>query len=293
MNHVDRVGNVIKTNRRHAPNVLDISGCRYLDLHDNDFDALSSKVKTSSNIVFLYRNWYIIDGKMYYFKGDYIFNELFFSELSKAMGVKCVDFSLAKDNDNFGIISKSFKSQNKRYYTFHEFCKKIGIDSSTNCLSSFPKSVMSKYPSNMVNSLMDDIYKLESFDFFTGQYDRWNNNVYLEENKRNLRLSPLFDNGCAFSTNEYVLDSCFDRLFFPFDNNIDPAELYTLYLIKNNKIFYDTLSYSLDIDISDVIKRTILKYRIDIMKEEKQRIIKYFDKKKSIIEHTLKLTHQI
>ena len=141
---------------------------------------------------------------------------------------------------------------------------------------------------------MEQIFSLIAFDFFSGQNDRTHINVTFEEKNGNVLLAPMCDNGVAFymsDFNTYV--SCFDNLYFPYDNIIDPPQLYLLKLIRENIVFYNKLSKALDIDIRELLDRTLEKYKIRMSTIDKIKVNDFFGTKCDVIERALTYSKKI
>ena len=142
--------------------------------------------------------------------------------------------------------------------------------------------------------LMEQIFSLIAFDFFSGQNDRTHINVTFEEKGGSATLAPMCDNGVAFHLGDFnTYAACFDKLFFPYDNMIDPNQLYLLKLIRENAIFYDKLSKALNINIKDVLERTLEKYKIRMSTLEKIKVNDFFGAKCDVIERSLVYSKKI
>ena len=57
--------------------IIDISGRRFNQVTELSEDDLSRLLKINSELFKFYTNWYLLDGNLFYFKTDYIFNEIF------------------------------------------------------------------------------------------------------------------------------------------------------------------------------------------------------------------------
>lgn len=284
-----------------------------LDNHQiDDIDYLFSKGLGPKETLEMYNHWYEINDKFYFKKSEYFFFELLLSELSKELKVKSTKFLLAKDEGKYCIVSENFKKINNRYVFFDQLLRILD----KNILESYYNNpnltdfnnIVSKKCINS-NELMDSIYRLIAFDFFTGQGDRHTYNVIFETNLYNeVKLSPLCDNGRAFrsySLHEY--NSCFDNLYFPHEYDeydefssitkpqiiVDRMQLHTLEVVKRNRELFNSLEKCLDIDMNKLIDKTIKKYKIIVTKEYRDAIVKYIDRKKNIIDLTLCCTKHI
>lgn len=273
--------------------IIDISGKRFNQVTELSETDLARLLKINSELFQFYTNWYLLHGKLFYFKTDFIFNEIFLSELAQEFNVKCVQFMLAKDGKNVGIISGNFRKKTFNYYDYMEFCNLFFGEFPRN-IESFKTHLYSTFDKETADKLMEQIFSLIAFDFFSGQNDRTHINVTFEEKDHNVVLAPMCDNGVAFHMgdfNTYV--ACFDNLTFPYDNIIDPSQLYLLRLIRENVVFYNKLSKALDINIRDVLERTLEKYKIRMSTLEKIKVNDFFGAKCDVIERALAYSKKI
>lgn len=267
--------------------IIDISGRRFNQVTELSEDDLSRLLKINSELFKFYTNWYLLDGNLFYFKTDYIFNEIFLSELAHEFNVKCVQFMFAKDGKNLGIISRNFRKKTFNYYDYMEFCN-LFFGEIPSDIETFKSHMYAKFDKENADKLMEQIFSLIAFDFFSGQNDRTHINVTFEEKNGNVLLAPMCDNGVAFHMgdfNTYV--SCFDNLYFPYDNIIDPSQLYLLKLIRENILFYNKLYKALDIDIHELLDRTLEKYKIRMSTIDKIKVNDFFGSKCDVIERAL------
>lgn len=274
--------------------LIDLKGKRYDDVTDLSEEELARYLKIDSDLFKFYTNWYILDDGLYYFKSDFVFNEIFLSELAHEFNVKCVKFMLATDGHHIGVLSKNFRKKTSTYLDYLEFTRRYFAHIPED-LDTFKNQSYSVFGEEVGKRLTDQVFSLVAFDFFSGQNDRTHINVAFETNSSDVvRLAPLCDNGVSFSTsdfNSYI--SCFGNLYFPFDKYIDPRQLELLKLVRNNISFYNSLSKALDVDIQEVLNRTIEKYKFRMSTQEKIKINDYFGSKKDIIERTLKYSSKI
>lgn len=286
--------NNVSLTKECKKNLISLKGRRYDDVTDLSEEDLARYLKINSDLFKFYTNWYVFSDGLYYFKSNFIFNEIFLSELAHEFDVKCVKFMLASDGEHLGVLSKNFRKKSSLYYDYLEFSSKF-FTYVPDDLESFKVQSSVVFGDDVGKKLMDQIYDLVAFDFFSGQDDRTHINVAFETNSTDVaKLAPLCDNGVAFNTgnfNSYI--SCFDDLYFPFDNYIDPRQLKLLKLIRDNVSFYNSLSKALDIDIQSVLDRTLQKYKLKMSMHEKIKINDYFGSKKDVIERALKYSSKI
>lgn len=232
-----------------------------------------------------YNEWYKYKGKPHYFKCYYVFEELFSRELARVFELKCVDFFLGYNEsvDNIGIFSKNFRSFDKNYYFYNSFFEAIDEEKPFDIveLYSFLKS------DERFKKLLK-IYSLIAFDFFSGQTDRVNCNVVIEEENGNFSLSPLTDNGSLLFHEDYIYQSVFGDLCL--NKKIDSFDYeFTLYALKRIALLYNNFVKCLDVDIKSLIKLTCDKYGLLLSDYNTKRIINSFDVRKKEIEKGLVL----
>ncbi len=268
------------------------------NIYDNYYEKCNITTEELAKILNLniwfineYPDWYYINDKLYYYKDYTIFNELFLSELIKEFKLKSVKYELVKNSNMIGIISESFRNSNNKYYDYCSYFnnKRVQVPRKLINLDQTFNNILDE--ENKIK-LMNKIYRLASFDIFCGQNDRSDGNLVFVENNNKISLAPIFDNGCAF-IDKYNYDSSFDNLFMPEKSHkgiIDNYNLYLFKLINNNKVFYKYLTKALDIDVKEILKRTIEKYHLVVPFKDKRELINFFDKRKDRIEYTLTLT---
>lgn len=270
-------------------NIILLDGKRYSDT-GMMLGELSNITGIDIDTLSMYDDWYILDDGFYYFKFHFIFQELFMSELAKEYELRCVEFKLAKVNrmrynSTLGIISKLYRDKEKEYYFYSEFCKRY-FGEYINDLNKFRLLCENRFGDDKTNKLVDDIYSMICFDMFTGQHDRGEHNFMFEYNSDDVRLAPLCDNGWVFNYG-YDYDSPFGN-FCLFE-----TDMYTTYrkslidFLRCEKMLYDRFEHILDIDVKEVLRRTLDKYMIVMDIGNRKRILRYMDGKKKAIDATL------
>ena len=279
-------------------NIVLLDGKRYSDT-GMMCGELSNITGIDMDTLSMYDDWYILDDGYYYFKSCFVFEELFMSELAMECNVKCVSFGLAKNTVSYkyptiGVISKLYRTKEKEYFYYTEFCKKYFGE----YISDFDKYIsmsMNVFGEDKINKLIDDIYGMIAFDMFTGQRDRGEHNFMFECDSDGVRLAPLCDNGLVF-------DYSYDYVC-PFgDYCLFETDIYTTYrkslieIFKCEKMLYEKLYEKfdrlLDIDINEVFKRTLDKYMIVMGIGSRNKILRYMDGKKKAIDATLKYSRR-
>ena len=272
-------------NKKAYDIAIDISNKRYSDTGIM-WEQLSKITGIEIGTLMAYDDWYILKDGFYYFKYIYTIEELFISEIAHECKVRCVEFLLALDDDNLGIISKLYREKDKSYYMYDEFCDKY-IDCYPENLNTLKLSLTAGFGEDKTRRLMDDIFDIISLDIFCGQCDRADYNFFFEcDRNNNVRIAPLCDNGFAFDYS-FIYESPFGKLnlneSYILDGNLP-------FILMNERNFYNKLVMYLDINVSSVLDRTCEKYKIDLNELDKSRLLSYFDYRKRAIEHTLKLS---
>ena len=265
----------------------------------SDFGMMWSELSNITGIdidtLSMYDNWYILDDGLYYFKSSLIFEELFMSELARECNVKCVDFLLAENTVSYkhpvlGVISKLYRTKNKEYFYYNDFCCRY-FGNYAKDIDEFKLASESAFGNDKTNLLMDDIYGLISFDMFTGQYDRMDYNFMFECDCDSIRLAPLCDNELVFS-NGFNYDFAFGNYC------LFETDMYSTYrrdlleTLRNERMLYDRFERILDIDVKEVLKRTLDKYMIIMDISNRGRVLRYLDSKKKAIDATLRLSRR-
>lgn len=269
-------------------NYIDISGKKYDSYNGNDISLLYSEINSSAHYLKMYDDWYIINNKFYYYKYSFAFFELLMSELFKYFNLECPNYQVASNGYGFGIISENFRDKDSSYWDYKEIhiWQAKRVSSSIKGFNRFLLSFMNK---DDANELINILLRLLSVDFFSGQSDRYYYNLLFRENA-GLSLTPFTDNGAIFENeNLNSMEYYAGSIALPKSNVISKEEKRSLKFIEENPEFKINLSKCLDIDLSLVIKNTLEKYFLEIPDNEKTEIIDYFDKKKFIIDNTLKL----
>lgn len=286
--------NNISLTKECKKRLINLKGKRYDDVTDLSVEELARYLRIDNDLFKFYTNWYVLQDGLYYFKSDFVFNELFLSELAHEFNVQCVKFMLATDGSHVGVLSKNFRKKSSLYLDYLEFASRYFIDVPDD-IESLKCQTCTRFGDEVGKKLMEQVFSLVAFDFFSGQNDRTHINVSFEMNSDDVvKLAPLCDNGVAFNTgnfNSYI--SCFEDLYFPVDNYIDPRQLKLLKLVRNNLAFYNSLSKALDINVQEVLNRTLEKYKLKASIHDRIKLNDYFGAKKDVIERTLSYSSKI
>lgn len=256
----------------------DIKGMKYSNMGITKSE-LCKLVGIDMATINIYDNWYLLDDKFYYYKNEFIFRELLMSELFNEINIRTVDFKLVKNYYGLGIISESYRTLEKEYYTYNDFC--INYLSCSNIdLLNFKDRVYNSFGSKNTYEVMNSLYGMLAMDLFSGQVDRGEYNFFFECDDNSVRLAPLCDNGACLFQPKYNE--------FPFGNYSLSSHNF-LSLLKFEKDFYYIVESILDINIYSILEKIIDKYKININEDYKKFILDYFDSKKYKINKSLKI----
>ena len=284
--------------RRNRDNLREIKD-HFLDSGKSEnLSYLSSTLGLKKNALDQYNSWYKIDDKLYYFKSHFIFNELFLSELIKQYNLKSVTYEVVRSNGILGIMSESIKNKKSKYFDYDLFFQHLKTRIPRNLLS-LEDVISTITTESNKEELMNAIYRLTAFDWFSGQSDRSDTNVVFEQ-RNGLHLAPIYDNGSALhyipnQNGKYdrlytTYYSSFDNLSFPtHELEVNEDSEYLFYLINNNYELYDYLCKSLDINVQEVLRSTIDRYKLFVPDVDRKALVDYFDTKKRILDTTLTL----
>ena len=171
----------ISITRECRKNLINLKGRRYNEVTDLSEDELARYLKIDNDLFKFYTNWYVFDDGLYYFKSDFVFNEIFLSELAREFNVKCVKFMLATDGHHIGVLSKNFRKKTSTYLDYLEFTRRYFAYIPED-LDTFKNQSYGVFGEDIGKRLTDQVFSLVAFDFFSGQNDRTHINVAFETN---------------------------------------------------------------------------------------------------------------
>lgn len=176
--------------------VTDKTNIIYLNnkyISDNKKENIIDIISPSSKRY--YSKMYYQNNIWYYFKKDldygfYPFTipeEIIGSYLATKLNLRTVEYEIAKVKNNYGIVSKNFKTQENFYYTFYDL-----VDIETNDNIDILKLFVTE---ENYEVLLDQILKLLALDTYMLQMDRCNINLQFEQNikTKNILLAPIYD----------------------------------------------------------------------------------------------------
>lgn len=229
-----------------------IKGISIRDLENpkENLFALSKAINISLPDLILKNNWYMYNGDYYYFKkmsiGMRVVNELLGEYLSKYMELPTIEYELALDfNKIVGLLSKNFRSRQKKYYAAYEVKRRD--------LSLFSTAI----ESHKITDLRKTLDRLIMKDFYSCLADRGNNTLISMNFLKKISLEESFDYELSFvderESAELNLNSekpKYDTYYNPLFVSKNPDSRYT-------EITYDTLRGMLEYDeyLNEVFER--------------------------------------
>ena len=166
-----------------------------------------------------------LDGEMYYVKrSNYNEKELVISEFCHLLGIPCVEYELAVKDDDYYVMSKSYRKDNCLYITGKNIISRF-LDSTNektkkdlhiykkrydklNNLETIWLSLADKYrdnPSkyNDIRNVMVELLKQYFLMILIQDIDFHWFNWEIEESKDHIKLAPKYDNEGAFGGEYY------------------------------------------------------------------------------------------
>lgn len=134
-------------------------------------------------------NWFLIDGKLYFFKprNDYrIIGELLCSDILKSLGINSVDYTLVYINGQLGLMSENFQVDGNNYYHVSDLYK--SEISSIKAFGKYSFKTLYDYfnvkldDKDLLNKIMGQLAQLFISDYLTHQEDRNYNNIMFKMN---------------------------------------------------------------------------------------------------------------
>ncbi len=178
-----------------------------------------------------YRNAYI-DGKYYFVKYVWNFNELVGEELAKKLNLSTANYEPVNIGEEYAVISPDFKEKGLEYSNLFD------LDSANRALicnrknPPYDKNVREFMDYFHLESDYQNILKLISLDIFMRQRDRGHVNIMVcsRDDFNTCKLAPIYDYSKSFNNN-----------FEPFSLD-NPTEVFKEYTscIENIRI-HDTL----------------------------------------------------
>ena len=167
------------------------------EIHDPKFVA--KKVGIAKDVCEFWNNWYLYDGKWYFFKNftcekytssDVKFlNELIGEFLGNYLNVDTIHYEVASLSGEYGLASESFIKPHNKYLFFRD----IGLFN--NCVNLDNLREIRRKCKNDENykELVSDILKLTAIDLYMGQADRSIGNFQFRKDKNGFHLAPIYD----------------------------------------------------------------------------------------------------
>lgn len=217
-------------------------------LKKEPIESVSKLVSIDKNHLKEKDTWYLINGKLYFFKprSDYrIIGELLCSDIQRALGIDSVEYNLAYINGQLGILSENFQVHGNNYYHVSDLYK--SEISSIKAFGQYSfKTLCDYFEAKLDNKELHSIIcrqlaELFICDFLTHQQDRNYKNIMFKmkvqgvEHKlgiipsihgrkiEDISLSKVFDSEKSFSISregvyDYNLNKVWDTSFMFEDN---------------------------------------------------------------------------
>lgn len=233
---------------------------------------------------------FIYNNEEYYFKyvNRYpddicILNELVASELGTKMGLDCVSYDLAKVDNLYGVISKSFLKEDDVPISIQELLGKKVLETSLEEIW----NVLSEYfKDEDVKNIMDKYTDMFLFSILIGNCDLNTTNLVIIENGSNVRPSPIFDNGFALANNSLYRLGVYEN-----DSTNRDYILYQ-FLKDSDSSYFDRLNYFLSFiteeNIFDVLNKIETKTMREINEDNKYTILESLMQNRYDIEGIIK-----
>lgn len=252
--------------------------------HEQNIKRLAKLINIDPEILNMYSNWVKINGKYYFFKSHYAFEELFINQIFKSMNIETINHQIASFDGELGIISENFRKQQSKYYFYDELVKNDSNHNDFINNNNMLKTIMKKED---YEKYLNTVFKIIAVDILFGQYDRLEQNVIFEKSKDSIKLAPMFDNGCIFDSDygDIILyQSCFGN--FSFSGIYE--DYYTTEILQKYPLLVSCLNEIINLDLTEIFNELELEYKIKIYKELRKNIQKYFDKHRKTVAKSLK-----
>lgn len=172
---------------------------RKFELQTHSIEELSSSLGISKEELEEKNSWLNINDEWYYFKRinqlEKFINELLGTYLANMLGVKTVNYEIAKVDDCYGLLSKNFRQKGKTYVTTYDLDLRLcpnGLSNIEEVRAYFKDDI--KYRKFILSLL-----KSVAIDYYMNQIDRVNENMLFVKNEDSLELANLFDFGLSMN----------------------------------------------------------------------------------------------
>ena len=173
--------------------IINLSGCKI------SMNSSHRKTAVRKDVIECWDSWYLYDGDPYFFK-DFVthgdnrsvtrfLNELIGEELANTLKIDSIHYELAKEDDKYGLASRSFYRDDSKYF----FMRSLYIP--LNCCNMRNLERLRDYCKNEENhnELVDEILKFVAIDIYMNQKDRTYSNFQFRKDKTGFHLAPIYD----------------------------------------------------------------------------------------------------
>lgn len=172
---------------------------RKFELQTHSIEELSSSLGISKEELEEKNSWLNINDEWYYFKRinqlEKFINELLGTYLANMLGVKTVNYEIAKVDDCYGLLSKNFRQKGKTYVTTYD----LDLRLCPNWLSNI-EEVRAYFKDDIkYRKFILSLLKSVAIDYYMNQIDRVNENMLFVKNEDSLELANLFDFGLSMN----------------------------------------------------------------------------------------------
>lgn len=233
----------------------DIEKIEVLDLNGTSEHVKKEYIK---NMYYKRKCWY-------YFKKDKnnyeypfsIIDELMGMFLCKNIGLNTLDYKISIVDDNYGLASKNFKTDEYVYHTFSSLIGNLSSDEKKYSLDLLKLFCINK---ENEQKLLENIFKMFTIDILMLQKDRCGVNLQFQIKKDNeeIDLAPMYD----FSNCSRVI-LCNYKVWNQRNVILDLNENNLNFLLQNYPEFKKYLEFCLEQQLSDIWSKVCEVYNLN------------------------------
>lgn len=242
------------------------------------YEALARVLNIEEDIIKVWGSWYNINDEWYYYKRPqykennsgkiiYFFNELIGEQIAKYLKIDTVHYEIAHNkvsqnkkevNQDYGLISKNFRTNDKKYIFCTDLCGKKKIKNMRNLHS---LKVRNKFKNKEnYKEFKNKILAMTIMDFYRNELDRRSCNFVISKDQDGMiDLCPLFDYELSFDkvANKYT------NAFLAMDFSKFKERMY----IRKSKVMQETLKKLMNMNIKDLVNKIETYYKLKVPKE--------------------------